>query len=103
MSMAKVFADIESRITADPERTKEELDGTFKFIITGEDAGSWIVDGKDVGVRQSDDEAEVTITVADEDLEQIHSGALDAMQAFMMGKIEVEGDMGLAMKLQQVL
>ena len=39
----------------------------------------------------------------DEDFVAIREGQLDGMQAFMMGKIEVEGDMGLAMKLQEVL
>ena len=45
----------------------------------------------------------MTITVASDDLVSIASGSLNAMQAFMMGKLQVDGDVGLAMKLQQIL
>ena len=45
----------------------------------------------------------VVHTVAGEDFMAIRDGSLDGMQAFMMGKLQVEGDMGLAMKLQEVL
>ncbi|MGM0576276.1 MAG: SCP2 sterol-binding domain-containing protein [Myxococcota bacterium] len=98
-----VFDDIEKSISADPEKTKSDIDGVFKFVVTGDDGGTWVVDCKQVDVRKGDEDAEVTINVDADDLVAIHGGSLDAMQAFMMGKIQVEGDMGLAMKLQQVL
>lgn len=98
-----VFSMIEKRISADPERTRTEIDGTFKFVLTGDDSGTWIVDCREVGVRASDEDGDVTITVAGSDLIMIANGSLDPMQAFMMGKLQVEGDMGLAMKLQQIL
>lgn len=103
MTPADVFKDIHTRISADPERTKTEIDGTFKFVVTGQGSGTWIVDCREVDVRQGDSGADVTITVDGDDLVSIAQGSLDAMQAFMMGKVQVEGDMGLAMKLQQVL
>ncbi|MCB9728330.1 MAG: SCP2 sterol-binding domain-containing protein [Deltaproteobacteria bacterium] len=104
MASAKdVFSDIEKRITADPAKTKSEIDGIFKFVVTGDDGGTWLVDCKDVAVKNEDGDSDVTITVAGSDLAEIHAGTLDPMQAFMMGKVVVEGDMGLAMKLQQVL
>ncbi len=43
------------------------------------------------------------MSLAAEDFVAISSGELDGMQAFMVGKIQVEGDMGLAMKLQTLL
>ncbi len=46
---------------------------------------------------------DVTITVEGPDLIAIKEGTLDAMQAFMLGKVAVDGDFGLAMKLQQIL
>jgi putative sterol carrier protein len=99
----EIFDDIRKRIQQDPEATKANIGGTFKFVLTGDLDESWIVDCKDVDVRQSDDEAECTIRVTGEDFMAIRDGSLDGMQAFMMGKLEVEGDMGLAMKLQEVL
>ncbi len=97
-----VFAEIETRIKADPDKTKE-IDGVFKFDVTGAAAGVWLVDCREVAVKGDDGDADVTITVTDEDLVAISDGSLDAMQAFMLGKVQVEGDMGLAMKLQQIL
>lgn len=97
-----VFAEIETRLKADPEKTKE-IDGAFKFDVTGANAGLWVVDCRAVEVNEGDGDADVTITVGDEDLVAIADGSLDAMQAFMLGKVQVDGDMGLAMKLQQIL
>ncbi len=103
MTAADVFSNMEARINEDPEKTKAEIDGIFKFVVTGDGGGTWIVDCKEVAVRNEDGEGEVTITISDDDLVAVADGSLDAMQAFMMGQIQVDGDVGLAMKLQQVL
>lgn len=96
-----VFAEIQSRLDSDPDKFKEEVDGSFKFVL---ESGTWVVDAKDnIGVREEDGDADVTITVSDEDFVAISDGSLDGMQAFMLGKVQVDGDMGLAMKLQQIL
>ncbi len=103
MTPQDIFAGIENDIKANPDRAKSQLDGTFRFDVTGSNGGTWIIDGKQADVRQGAEDADVTITVTGEDLVAIKQGQLDAMQAFMLGKIQVEGDMGLAMKLQQIL
>ena len=99
----EIFDDIQASIQKDPEATKANIGGVFKFVLTGDTNESWIVDCKDVAVRQADDDAECTITLASNDFFAIQDGSMDAMQAFMMGQLQVEGDMGLAMKLQEVL
>jgi putative sterol carrier protein len=38
-----------------------------------------------------------------EDFESLLAGDLDPTTAFMMGKLKVDGDMGIAMKLSSVL
>ena len=102
-TMHEIFDNIRQSIEKDPEATKAQIGGVFKFTLTGDTNESWIVDCKDVDVRQGDDDAECTITLDAADFMAIQDGGLDAMQAFMMGKLQVEGDMGLAMKLQEVL
>jgi putative sterol carrier protein len=47
--------------------------------------------------------ADTTIKVSWDDWQQMASGQLDGMTAFMMGKLKVEGDMSNAMQLQGVL
>ena len=47
--------------------------------------------------------ADVTITMEDDDLVSLMKGELNGMTAFMTGKLKIEGDMGVAMKLQSIL
>ena len=104
MATKDLFAQIDGQLKANAASIGASVDGIFKFNVTGGDAGVWIVDCKDnVGVREGDGDADCTITISDEDFAGIKSGELDGMQAFMMGKIEIDGDMGLAMKLQEIL
>jgi len=70
-------------------------DGTAKFVIEGE--GSIMMDGD--GVRAGDDAADVTLTAEADIFQQILEGDIDPTSAFMSGKLSVDGDMGLAMKL----
>ncbi|MGB3549014.1 MAG: SCP2 sterol-binding domain-containing protein [Saprospiraceae bacterium] len=54
-------------------------------------------------VTEEDKEADATIITTIDSLEQLRSGKLNPMMAMMSGKVKVKGDMGLAMKLQELL
>ncbi|MCO6382943.1 MAG: SCP2 sterol-binding domain-containing protein [Vannielia sp.] len=71
------------------------FDGTAKFVI--EDEGAIMVDSD--GARAGDEEAEVTMSADAETFEAILSGDLNPTAAFMGGRLKVDGDMGMAMKL----
>jgi putative sterol carrier protein len=43
------------------------------------------------------------VNISQDDFNAILKGELNPMGAFMSGKIKIEGDMGLAMKLQSLL
>lgn len=103
MSVSDIFGEIDKRLKADPDKAKNELDAIYKFVVTGDGGGTWIVDCKAVEVRNEDGEGECTITVDAADWVAINNGELDAMQAFMLGKIAIDGDMALAMKLQELM
>jgi len=75
------------------------FDGLAKFVI--KDEGALIIDSD--GARASDDDADVTLTASRETFEGILSGDQNPTAAFMTGKLKVDGDMGLAMKLAGVL
>ncbi|MBM3555104.1 MAG: SCP2 sterol-binding domain-containing protein [Alphaproteobacteria bacterium] len=47
--------------------------------------------------------ADCTIKISKDDFVAMSKGELDATMAFMMGKLRVEGSMGIAMKLSSVL
>ena len=90
-------------ITAAVEALSGKIDGGFdgsaKFVIEGE--GAIVVDGD--GVRASDDDADVTLSADAETFQAILEGDLNPTAAFMGGKLSVDGDMGMAMKLGAAL
>jgi putative sterol carrier protein len=75
------------------------FDGTAKFDIEGE--GAIVIDAN--GARASDDDADVTLSADAETFQAILEGEQNPTAAFMTGKLSVDGDMGLAMKLAGVL
>ena len=75
---------------------------TVKIDFGGTD-GTLMLDGKANSVTEGDGAADTTIKVSWADWEALSSGQLDGMNAFMTGKLKVEGDMSNAMQLQGVL
>jgi len=73
--------------------------GTAKFVFRGE--GAMILDA--AGARAGDDEADVTLSATPETFKALFDGDLNPTAAFMTGRLSVEGNMGLALKLSSVL
>jgi putative sterol carrier protein len=81
------------------------MNKTFQWIFTGDEAGKWafkVANGVGEVIPGGVDKPDITLTVSDKDWIAITEGKLDAMNAFMTGKLRVSGDMMLAMKLQQL-
>lgn len=77
----------------------EGFDGSAKFEIA--DEGAIIIDEN--GARAGDDDTDVTLSANAETFKAILDGEQNPTAAFMTGKLTVDGDMGLAMKLAGVL
>ena len=75
------------------------FEGTAKFEIEGE--GTVRID--ETGASASEADADVTLTADAETFQAILEGEQNATAAFMIGKLSVDGDMGMAMKLGAVL
>jgi len=90
---------ITAAVSALSEKISGGFDGIAKFVIDGE--GAVIIDGD--GVRAGDDDADVTLTADSDTFQAMMSGELNPTAAFMTGKLSVDGDMGLAMKLGAIL
>ncbi|MEL6180200.1 MAG: SCP2 sterol-binding domain-containing protein [Myxococcota bacterium] len=107
MSSPKIYFEekLPTDLAKDPEGSKS-VGAIYQFIIEGDNGGTWVVnltkESDWVSAGPSDD-AQCSITMAESDFMDLIEGRLPGMQAFMTGKLKIEGDMGLAMKLQQVL
>lgn len=75
------------------------FDGSVKFDIA--DEGVIRIEGGTV--ETGDGEADCTISAAMDTFHDMFNGDLDPTAAFMTGKIKIDGDMGVAMKLSQLL
>jgi putative sterol carrier protein len=75
------------------------LGKSVKFALGGE--GVILIDG--ARVSNEDLPADCTIRVSMEDFQKLAKGVLDPTAAFMQGRLKVDGDMGVAMKLQPLL
>ncbi|MEO9782562.1 MAG: SCP2 sterol-binding domain-containing protein [Sedimentitalea sp.] len=91
--LEKAAAELNTKLAA------SDFDGTAKFDIAGE--GAIMMDSE--GARVADEEAEVTLSADAETFQAIFEGDMNPTSAFMTGKLSVDGDMGMAMKLAAVL
>lgn len=98
MSLESVTTTIRERVGDDAG-----LGATLKFDV-GDD-GVVFIDGKSTPNTVSNDnkDADCTVGLALEDLRAMLAGDLAPTTAFMSGKLRVEGDMGVAMKLQSLM
>ena len=102
-SVSSVLEDMKSRF--DPADW-EGQNATLQFNITGDDAGQWyaVIQDGDLSVSEGEaNEASMTMTCDSTDLMALVSGDLNAVSAFMQGRIKIDGNMSLAMKLQSLL
>jgi putative sterol carrier protein len=96
---------IPERLKAKPD-VVAKINAVYQFNISGPDGGTWSVDCTAPGGAIATGQAQsprCTVACAGGDLLNIVNGKLNPQMAFMSGKLKIQGDMGLAMKLQQIL
>uniref|UniRef100_A0A8B9TPK9 Sterol carrier protein 2 n=1 Tax=Anas platyrhynchos TaxID=8839 RepID=A0A8B9TPK9_ANAPL len=103
-----VFKEIEKKLEEEGEQFVKKIGGVFAFKIKDGPGGkeaTWVVDvknGKGSVAINSDKKADCTITMADADLLALMTGKMNPQTAFFQGKLKVSGNMGMAMKLQNL-
>lgn len=88
------------RLARKPE-IAAQVGAAYRFVITGDNGGSWWVDLREGQGRiyPSEAEAPCTITLAATDFVSLIEGKTNPQMAFLSGKLKVAGDLGLALKL----
>ncbi len=80
------------------------IGAVFKFVLEGDGGGSFIVNLKDnPGVNEGDGSAECTIRMTAQDFVDLSEGKANGQQLFFTGRLKVEGDMSLALRLQPLM
>ena len=83
----------------------ESADGVntvLQYHLSGEEAGDWIVtiqEGQCAIAEGTAESPKMTLSADSQDYKDVITGKTNAMQAFMMGKLKLAGDLNLAMKL----
>ncbi len=98
-TVSDIFAQMKNHFDADKAAGEQHV---FQFAIA--DSDFWYVainDGQcDIAEGKHDDPS-VTLNMDADTLGELISGQLEGMQAFMQGKLSLEGDMMLATRLTE--
>ncbi len=77
------------------------VETVVQYHLTGEEGGDWIITIKDGACKVTEGIAEnpkMTMTADAKEFGNILLGKMDGMAAFMQGKLQLKGDLNLAMK-----
>ncbi len=98
MSLEAVTAGLKEKVGEDCG-----LGAKLKFDFG--DAGVMVLDATQVPntVSNEDSDAQCTMVLSIENFMEMAEGKLDGTAAFMSGKLKIQGDMSIAMKLGPIL
>ncbi|OIN56649.1 SCP2 sterol-binding domain-containing protein [Arsenicibacter rosenii] len=97
MTLQELTGQITNRVA-----NADSIDATIKVVT---DQGVIYIDGKQapVTVSNEDKAADCELHVSVDNLVKMGTGDLNPMMAVMTGKLKVKGDMGVAMKMGQIM
>ena len=81
------------------------MNASFQFVATGDGGGDWYVKiaGGEAEIASGKlDNATIVMTAAAADWLALMNGQMNGQTAFITGKLKVQGDMTLAMKLESL-
>ena len=99
LEVAEIMRDIPNHFN--PEAAKG-VEVAIQCIFIGEQASNWTLEIEDQVCTVTEgktDDPDITIKADGEVGVKILMGQMDPMRAFMLGKVKVNGDLGLGMKL----
>ncbi|AXF56861.1 SCP2 sterol-binding domain-containing protein [Salicibibacter kimchii] len=104
-NVKEIFDQINTGLREDPSRAGG-VEAVYQFNLSGSEAGTYqVVLKSDEGYAQEGDQEtpDCTLTLDSDDFIKMAEGELNGTEAFMSGQLQIDGDMGLALRLQEVL
>jgi putative sterol carrier protein len=99
---AEKMAEVKARLEGNPEAAGA-LGASYKLVVTGSGGGTWLMCLRGtVSVSEQDGEADCLLELDADDLVGLLEGRTSAQQLFFSGKLKVEGDVGMAVRLEQL-
>ena len=75
----------------------------YKFVLDGADGGTWLVNLKDApGASSGDGPSDCTISLSASDFVDLVEGRANGQQLYFQGKLRIDGNLGIALKLQNL-
>ena len=102
-TVAEIINAMPNRFQADKAG---DMNAVVMFDLSGDNGGKWHANIANGALSVHEGAAEspkATILMDADDFVKMSSGELNAMMAFMSGKIKVDGDLNTVMKLQTVV
>jgi putative sterol carrier protein len=96
------FVALPARIMARPEALGD-MTATIKFNVKGAGIYRLVIDEGQVRVEKGDGKAQATVRIGVDDLLALTAGKANPMLLFATGKLQFNGDAGVAMRLNQFL
>lgn len=100
--IAAIFPEMAKRFAPDKA---DGVDAIIQFDLSGDNGGMYwikIAGGQCETGEGAASDPKMTLKAAADDWYAVSTGQMNAMQAFMSGKIKIQGDMSLAMKMQTI-
>lgn len=102
--MAESLQDFFNHLQIDPKKTAG-MNATYQFVATGEGGGNWFVKIANGDTKVSEgmaDSPTIVLTASSADWLDMMNGKMNGTTAFLTGKLKIQGDVSLAMKLESL-
>ena len=98
MSLESATAAIRAKATMSPS-----LGHSIQFELGDDGVIFWDGTATPPVIDNTAREAETTISLSLDDLDKLIAGALNPTMAYMTGKLKIQGSLGVALKMSQLL
>ena len=103
MATAKELMDTAKQKIEQNKAQASTIGAVYKFVLDGDGGGTYVLDLKEaLKVTPGDGPAGCTIRMTAADFVDLFEGRANGQTLFFTGKLKLEGDMGQALKLQQL-